>query len=195
MLKKIKDTKIENYDHVIIGTGPAGITLAMQLKKKINNKILLIEAGNFDYEEKYQEFYKGEVVNNCNLKELHKSRIRAFGGTTMVWGGMCRELDEIDFAKWPIKKKDLSPYSKEVRKILLLKNNFLKDKIIDENIKLIDFQWSEPTIRFNDFYKDKIINDKDIDLLIETSVTKIDGESNIELLEIFDHKKKKLSYC
>ncbi len=190
MLKKIKDTKIENYDHVIIGTGPAGITLAMQLKKKINNKILLIEAGNFDYEEKYQEFYKGEVVNNCNLKELHKSRIRAFGGTTMVWGGMCRELDEIDFAKWPIKKKDLSPYSEEVRKILLLKNNFLKDKIIDENIKLIDFQWSEPTIRFNDFYKDKIINDKDIDLLIETSVTKIDGESNIELLEIFDHKKK-----
>ena len=35
MLKKIKDIKIQNYDHVVVGTGPAGITLALQLKKKI----------------------------------------------------------------------------------------------------------------------------------------------------------------
>ena len=33
MLKKIKDIKIQNYDHVVVGTGPAGITLALQLKK------------------------------------------------------------------------------------------------------------------------------------------------------------------
>ena len=86
---------------------------------------------------------------------------------------MCRELDEIDFDEWPIKKTDLSIYLEEAKNILLVNENFLDDKFIDENIKLIDFQWSEPTIRFNDFYKDKIINDKKIDLLINTAVTKI----------------------
>ena len=34
MLENIDNIKIENYDHVIIGTGPAGITLALKLKKK-----------------------------------------------------------------------------------------------------------------------------------------------------------------
>ena len=189
MLKKIKDIKIQNYDHVVVGTGPAGITLALQLKKKNKNRVLLVEAGSFEYEEDSQEFYKGEIINNCNLKELHESRIRAFGGTSMVWGGMCRELDEIDFDEWPIKKTDLSIYLEEAKNILLVNENFLDDKFIDENIKLIDFQWSEPTIRFNDFYKDKIINDKKIDLLINTAVTKIEGNTEVEMLELFDHKE------
>ncbi len=189
MLKKIKDIEIQNYDHVVVGTGPAGITLALQLKKKNKNRVLLVEAGSFEYEEDSQEFYKGEIINNCNLKELHESRIRAFGGTSMVWGGMCRELDEIDFDEWPIKKTDLSIYLEEAKNILLVNENFLDDKFIDENIKLIDFQWSEPTIRFNDFYKDKIINDKKIDLLINTAVTKIEGNTKVEMLELFDHKE------
>ena len=50
MLKKIKDIKIQNYDHVVVGTGPAGITLALQLKKN-KNRVLLVEAGSFEYEE------------------------------------------------------------------------------------------------------------------------------------------------
>ena len=109
---------IQNYDHVVVGTGPAGITLALQLKKKNKNRVLLVEAGSFENEEDSQEFYKGAIINNCNLKELHESRIRAFGGTSMVWGGMCRELDEIDFDEWPIKKTDLSIYLEEAKNIL-----------------------------------------------------------------------------
>ena len=188
MLEKIDNIKIENYDHVIIGTGPAGITLALKLKKNIKKKILLIEAGNFDYDEKSQEYYKGEVLNNCNLKKLHHSRIRAFGGTSMVWGGMCKELDEVDFNEWPIEKNDLINYKDEARKILLIDRKYLKDKFISKNIKLVDFQWSEPTARFNEFYKDEILNDKKIDLLIETAAIRVEGKKNLDILELYDHK-------
>ena len=96
MLKRIENIKVENYDFVIVGTGPAGISLAFQLKKNDNKKILIIEAGKFDLDDESQEYYKGTIINNCNLEAPDVSRIRAFGGTSMLWGGMCRELDEID---------------------------------------------------------------------------------------------------
>lgn len=191
MLKRIENIKVENYDFVIVGTGPAGISLAFQLKKNDNKKILIIEAGKFDLDDESQEYYKGTIINNCNLEAPDVSRIRAFGGTSMLWGGMCRELDEIDLKNWPINKSDLSPYTDEARKILRINRKFLKDKQINENTRLIDFQWSEPTIRFNEFYKDKILNDKNIDLLIETAITKIDGNLNVETAQLFDHKTKK----
>ena len=46
------------------------------------------------------------------------SRIRTFGGTTTVWGGGWKPLDQIDFEKrdwvpfsgWPITHKDLVSY-------------------------------------------------------------------------------------
>ena len=38
MLKKIENIKVENYDFVIVGTGPAGISLAFQLKKNDKKK-------------------------------------------------------------------------------------------------------------------------------------------------------------
>ena len=86
---------------LIIGSGPAGISLALELEKqKINS--LILEAGDLDYSEKSQDFYEAEVIGDHLVDDIKYTRLRMFGGTSGHWGGTCRPLDNYDFKKWPI---------------------------------------------------------------------------------------------
>ena len=90
----------ENYSNtninpiLIIGSGPAAISLALQLEKnKINS--IIFESGNFDYNNELQETYNGTISGNYKV-DLTGSRIKQFGGTANVWGKRCRPLEDID---------------------------------------------------------------------------------------------------
>lgn len=190
MLVDFNTVKFNEYDFIVSGSGPASLSFILGLKKKTNKKILIIEAGNFEYDDLSQEHYEGKILNNCNLKELDVSRIRAFGGTTMVWGGMCRPLDEHDFYKWPIKKSDLDPYLDQAYRFLNIQKPIKKDLKLDEYINQIDFQWSEPTLRINEVYKESLLKDKQIDILIETAVIKLEGKNEIESIQLYNQKTK-----
>ena len=104
-----------NCDYCIVGSGPAGITLANSLDKKY--KIVLCEAGDFLQTDSSTDCYKGEVIGDPYF-ELDVCRLRQFGGTSGHWGGWSRTLDDVDFVKknlnklayWPIEKKDLDIY-------------------------------------------------------------------------------------
>ena len=122
----IKDIK---FDLVIVGSGPAGISLALELdNEKIS--ILIIEAGNNNFDEQSQKFYEGTIIGD-EYPSLSVTRLRQFGGSTGHWGGLCRTLEEHDFKNWPINKKDLDIYSDKTKKIINLKrNNFFFIKII-----------------------------------------------------------------
>lgn len=190
MLVDFKTVKFMDYEFIVSGSGPASLSFILGLKKKTKKKILIIEAGNFEYDNLSQEQYEGTILNNCNLKELDISRIRAFGGTTMVWGGMCRPLDDHDFDKWPINKYDLDPYLDKAYSFLNIQKPIRKDLKLDEYINQIDFQWSEPTLRINEVYKDLLIKDKQIDVLIETAVIKLEGKNEIEYVQLYNQKTK-----
>lgn len=190
MIVDFKSVKFNEYEFIIAGSGPASLSFILGLKKKTNKKILIIEAGSFEYDNFSQEQYEGTILNNCNLKELDNSRIRAFGGTTMVWGGMCRPLDEHDFNEWPINKNDLDPYLDQAYRFLNIQNPIRKDLKINDNINQIDFQWSEPTLRINEVYKEFIIKEKQIDILIETAVIKLEGKNEIESVHLYNYKTK-----
>ena len=121
---EIKDTK---FDLIIIGGGPAGITIALELeKKKISS--LIIEAGKYNFSDESQKFYEGSIIGD-EYPPLSVTRLRQFGGSTGHWGGVCRSLEEHDFENWPIKKKDLDIYADTAKKVINLKrNNFYKKK-------------------------------------------------------------------
>ena len=48
-------------DLCIVGSGPAGLTLASEFTNT-NHKVALLEAGGFDYEVETQDIYEGKVV-------------------------------------------------------------------------------------------------------------------------------------
>jgi len=97
----------KNFYVIIIGSGPAGISTALQLeKKKINS--LIIEAGSLEYNSETQNYLKGEVIGD-NSNDLEVTRVRKFGGTSSIWGGNCNPMLDYDFKNWPIKKKRFRP--------------------------------------------------------------------------------------
>ena len=79
-----------------------------------------MEGGGLDLEPESQELYAGEVVG-LDYYPLEEARLRMFGGSSMHWGGRCRELDPVNFqplphaplSGWPIGKADLDPYQAE----------------------------------------------------------------------------------
>ena len=118
-------TLSEQFDLCIVGAGPAGITLAKAFLGS-SLKVCLLESGGFEVNQKTQQLAGGEVDGpspkiETDYLSLHSQR--RFGGTGTIWGGYCREMDQIDFEQrglagkhsWPLNKQDLQPYySKEL---------------------------------------------------------------------------------
>lgn len=81
------NTNLPDYDCVIIGSGPAGFTMALELEK-FGKKIIMFEAGDEIYNEKSQELYDN-IIAGDNYPSLYKSRLRQLGGSSNHWGGTC----------------------------------------------------------------------------------------------------------
>jgi choline dehydrogenase-like flavoprotein len=105
------------FDLCIVGSGPAGITLALELAP-LGIRICLLEAGGEKFSKKSQEFFRGKVSGTQAAEHLHAYRYRQFGGTSTAWGGRCLPFDPIDFeardyipdSGWPISFDTLAPY-------------------------------------------------------------------------------------
>ena len=95
IFKKFDNINLDNFPVVIFGSGPAGITTALELEKK-NIKCLLIEAGGEDYSETSQKYYKGKIIGDL-IADLSLNRLRQFGGTSGHWGGMSKPREEYNF--------------------------------------------------------------------------------------------------
>ena len=65
---------------IIIGSGPAGITTALELEKK-GIPSIIFEAGKLNQSQESQNFYKGKIIGD-NYPDLSISRLRQFGGTS-----------------------------------------------------------------------------------------------------------------
>ena len=164
----------EIYDVVIIGAGPAGIALALDLdRKKI--KCCLLEAGGLEFSETSQAFYKTSFTDHFP-NNLEYSRLRMFGGTTGHWGGTCRTLDSYDFLNWPINKENLDPYLSKSLEYLNLTSDF-KEQKISEDLKIVEFRNSN--VRFGEAYLSRIQKSKNITLILNAYVNNFTQEDNI----------------
>lgn len=129
----------------IVGSGAAGITLAVELGRA-GVDVLLIAGGGRSYSERNQEFYRGSDEAGIPLE---RSRLRRFGGTTAVWGGRCIPFDPIDFDKrdfvphsgWPIGWEELQPYYRRGQEHLDIGSKFsfeVSELLPDEPPDLIE---------------------------------------------------------
>ena len=122
ILQNIDELKENNYPVLIIGSGPAGLTLALELEKK-NIKTVIIEAGGEEYNNKSQSFYKINT-EGVALKDISNSRLRQFGGTSAIWGGWCKPLSDLDFKNFGLNSNQIKKYQKEACEILSIENSF-----------------------------------------------------------------------
>ena len=80
---------------VIVGAGPAGITIARELNGS-GIRIALLEAGGMEPSQESQQLYEGESIG-WPVTDLRIVRLRYFGGTSNHWTGFCRPCERIDF--------------------------------------------------------------------------------------------------
>ena len=164
------------FDLVILGAGPAGITLALEVARRQPGwRILLAEAGGFEPPTPAErDAYEGESTGAPY--SLLATRLRYFGGTSGHWGGWCRPLDRIDFEArpnartvgWPISHDSLAAhYEAAARQVELSSNDFGTEVIREQHPgRLIEwgdaglfrnqlFRFSPPT-RFGKRYRDAV---------------------------------------
>ena len=124
--RQLPDHSLIEGDICIIGSGPAGLSIAMDWMNT-PYKVILLESGGFEYDDKVQDMYKGTGTGQRYFP-LRSSRLSKFGGTTGHWAGMCSTFDNVDFmdrewvpdSKWPINRKELDPYYERAHKPLKL---------------------------------------------------------------------------
>ena len=173
IIQNLLDNNLPEY--IIIGGGPAGITLALELEKK-NKTILLIEAGGIEYDEEIQSVYKGKVIGDKYF-DLDVTRLRYLGGSSNHWGGNCAPLDKHDMKNWPIDYDDLNNYRQLTKEILNIKNKFIKyENTVFQSFKLSSIE--EGYVNFGEKYYDKLKNSKNIFLLLKSNVLSLDPDKD-----------------
>jgi hypothetical protein len=173
ILKNLDNIDLDNFPVAIFGSGPAGITTALELEKK-NIKSLIIEAGDENYNKTSQEFYKGKIIGD-QITDLSLSRLRQFGGTSGHWAGWSKPMEKYNLELWPINENNLNPYLKRTCEILNINNQFRKSSI-NEFIDQIEFQYSK--VRFADKFKNYIKNSNNILLILNTQLSYFVGQYN-----------------
>jgi len=121
-------------DICVIGGGPAGTTVPLELARAGTATVLLVESGGWWPEPETEPLNTAELVGqpitgafNAPLSS-ESLRVRAFGGGTRHWGGYCHPLEPIDLEHraylsatgWPISHAEIAAWYPAAHDRLLL---------------------------------------------------------------------------
>ncbi len=104
-------------DVCIVGTGPAGATIAQELSGTAL-RVIVLESGEPSRSAEADLLNDLENIGRPRVADQWGVRNRIVGGTSHTWGGRCAPFDAIDFEKrpwvqasgWPVALGDLLPY-------------------------------------------------------------------------------------
>ena len=182
-----------SYDCYVIGAGPAGITLALELAKA-NRTVLVFETGTVTDRRRDMP----DVVNYGHFRNgwWDSHSIRALGGTSQVWSGWCATLMDVDFdnpaagVRWPIARSDLVPYYRRAAPVV-----DRHPAIVDPDTPLAPGFAYRPfsvgnSTRFGPKYREALSNSSLVDVAVGTSVIGLDANASrsaVSRLTCFQH--------
>lgn len=188
-------------DLCIVGTGPAGLSIAMDWEGT-SQKVVLLEGGGFEYDDKIQDLYGGPQSGQ-RYYPLRSTRLHYFGGTSNHWSGFCSTFDPIDFEKrdwvphsgWPIAKSDLEPFYLKAQDILDLgpyrydveywqQQDPLRRSLLPDNPIVWNKVWQfSPPTRFGKKFGDAVRQSRNIHLYTYANVTGITTDENRRIVQ------------
>lgn len=102
---------------VVVGAGPAGIVLALELRQR-GVEVLMLAGGGDGFSREFQELADAEIADPARHAPMQQAVCRGLGGTSLLWGGRVVPFDDIDFAPrphvpgpgWPISAAEIAPW-------------------------------------------------------------------------------------
>src|SRR5450830_1616150 len=104
-------------DLCIVGTGPVGLTLALEAEAR-GLQVLMLESGGAEHNPATQEWSRATVLDDKTHAPMALASNRALGGSAWLWGGRCVPFEAIDFearnyvphSGWPFALAEIAPW-------------------------------------------------------------------------------------
>ena len=116
-LRTLQADREIDTDLCIIGSGPAGLTIAGEFIGS-GLRTLIVESGGLTEAPETHALNEVESVGAARVTDQTLVRNRRFGGTSHSWTGRCAPFDEVDFCArewvpysgWPLTRASLDPF-------------------------------------------------------------------------------------
>ena len=107
------DTELQ-AEVAVVGAGPAGIVLALELANSGHSVVLLESGGKGPAAQPPPELVRDDPFH----VPMSLASRRQVGGASTIWGGRCVPFDPVDFdqrelvgdARWPVTYADIAPF-------------------------------------------------------------------------------------
>jgi len=191
----------------VIGAGPAGIVLALEMADR-GHDVVLVESGGRRPNSWTQQLGDAAEWDLDLHAPMALATRRQIGGASVIWGGRCVPFDPVDFdersyapdVRWPIISEDVLPYFGDacswlrcgrpvfdLRQLPHLPQQLVPGLLDDRRVHTSDLErWSLPT-DFGAVYRKRLAGEPNLRLLT--------GLTCVELRTSPDDRSVQLADC
>jgi choline dehydrogenase-like flavoprotein len=181
-----------NTELAVIGSGPAGIVIALEAAKH-GLSVVLLESGDVSFDPAIQELSEAAEWDRRRHAPLSLAVRRQVGGTSVIWGGRCVPFDPVDFAErpflqvpsWPVGYAEIQEYFQRSCNWMVcgqpvfttsrlphlphgIVPGFVDGDILGSSLE----RWSLPT-NFGETYREHLEESKNVRLLTGVTCTEV----------------------
>ncbi len=188
----LNQPKHRRYDIIILGSGPAGITTALELSKDPSLKIAVIESGLLEQHPTIQTLASVQLHGDLKDHYFPMHTRRCFGGSSTIWGRFCAVLEERAFIAqaWPIPYQEMNRWYPAAARILELPDDaYRQPRATIEGTSELVYKpfYLSPPVRFNKKYHSFFQHDPRVDLILGTTgIRLITRERTVTAVELRD---------
>lgn len=136
--------RISEVEVLVIGSGTAGVTTAVELADQGVGPVAIVEAGPFVLTEhvgsspfarredlvpaihdlvRYDTSWTGAAEHATGVRRNNNAAWSAVGGRTIFWGGCTPRFDAQDFADWPFSLAEFEPWYDRAEALMHVSGN------------------------------------------------------------------------
>ena len=155
-LNELANESLVDADLCVVGSGPAGVSIAKEFAGARTN-VVVLESGGLADELDTQSLYDIVSVGAPRAIKQESLRRRILGGSSHIWTGRCAPFFDLDFeprpwvpfSGWPLTRRSLEPYLERAGINLGLGPNRYDETLwqqfkVDRPTPTLDEQYLEP---------------------------------------------------